>query len=66
LLPLGDRVFNISFDPPFTSTPSVSVTIQTDSEIIPYMLSGVTKDSYNIVFGSDTSENYIIHTHATR
>jgi hypothetical protein len=66
LLPLGDRVFNISFDPPFTSTPSVSVTIQTDSEIIPYMLSGVTKDSYNIVFGSDISENYTVHTHATR
>ena len=65
-LPEGDKIFNIPFSPPFNSTPSVSISIQANSEIIPYMLSGVTKDSYSIVFGSEISENYTIHTHASR
>jgi hypothetical protein len=62
----GSDSYEIFFPNSFHTTPVVSATIETSSIILPHLVSGVSKDSYHILFGSTLPTNYKIHTHAVR
>ena len=62
----GSQSYEIPFPDSFHSIPNISATIETDSIIVSHLISGISKDSYHIIFGSDVKSEYKIHTHAVR
>lgn len=62
----GQDLHQIIFPEPFSVAPVVSATVETDKYLIPYLVSGVTEQSYFVKFGANTPANYKIHTHAVR
>jgi hypothetical protein len=64
-LPSGVSSQLISFPNPHQVNPTVSICLEGNEEIIPYTISGVNKDNYHIILGTETSEDYVIHTIST-
>lgn len=52
----------ITFPIAYKKKPSVHVNIESLSDIIPYRISSVNKQSYNIIFDENIDESYTIHT----
>lgn len=61
----GESVHNIEYPKAFNFTPVVSASIEVSgvSDIIPYVISGISSGSYNIVFSTALQSNeYFAHT----
>jgi hypothetical protein len=61
----GVNYQTITYPEKHVVTPTISLNIQGENEIVPYILSGVNTTNYTIVFSADTPENYILHTIST-
>ena len=65
-LPPGKDSYEIFFPNSFHRPPVVSSTIETSNLIMPHLISGISQNSYHILFGSTLPITYKIHTHAVR
>ena len=64
-LPSGVSTQLIPFPIPHQFSPTVSICLEGNEEIVPYTISGVNKDNYHIILGAETSEEYTVHTIST-
>ena len=62
----GKDTYEIIFPETFHVPPIVSAVAEADSVFIPYIISGVTRSGYSLLFGTNLPSNYKIHTHAVR
>jgi len=62
----GQDSYQVNFPNTFPSTPVVSAGIEVNGPLIPHLVSGISQNSYNIVFGSTLKSACKIHTHAVR
>ena len=65
-IPIGSETYEIFYPRPFHSIPAISSAGESEITCIPYMISGVSKDSFYVLFASKTKHDYRIHTHAVR
>ena len=64
-LPSGSSIYQVDFVEEYNAIPSISTDLQIegDGDIIPYVISGVSASSYNLVFAKNLpNNNYRIHT----
>ena len=59
-------IYEIFYPNQFHANPVVSATLEHESTILPYVISGITTASYKIVFGRELHDTCKIHTHAVR
>jgi hypothetical protein len=62
----GQDIYEITYPTSFHAVPNISTVIESDQIIYGYFISGINKDSYNVVFGSNLNLDCKIHTHAVR
>jgi len=62
----GKDIYEIDFPEPFHTEPVISTAIESKDILIPYLVSGVSKNSYNLIFGQQLPTSCKIHTHAVR
>ena len=65
-IPEGADLYEIFYPHPFHAIPSVSTAVESESNCIPYLISGVSRDSYYVILSSPSKPGYTIHTHAVR
>ena len=65
-IPEGTDLYEIFYPHPFHAIPSVSTAVESESNCIPYLISGVSRDSYYVILSSLSKPGYRIHTHAVR
>ena len=65
ILPSGSLSHEVAFPEQHNFSPIVSIELEGLNEIIPYTISGVNKNNYNLILGAQTSEDYIVHTIST-
>ena len=65
-IPVGTETYEIFYPCAFHAIPSVSTAVESEVNCIPYMISGVSRDSFYVLFSSKTKPGYRIHTHAVR
>jgi len=65
-IPEGTDLYEIFYPHPFHAIPSVSTAVESESNCIPYLISGVSRDSYYVILSSPSKPGYRIHTHAVR
>jgi hypothetical protein len=65
-IPEGVNSFEVQYPCSFHAIPSVSTVIESEGVMIPYLVSGVSRDSYHIIFSSLSKSDSRIHTHAVR
>jgi hypothetical protein len=61
----GSDTYTISFPEEHNLKPMVSVNIQAQNEIVPYTISGVSKNDYTLILSTQSTEDYTIHTIST-
>lgn len=62
----GKDIYEIFYPNQFHTNPVVSTALENQTEILTYVISGVSDTSYNIIFGRPLIDSCKIHTHAVR
>jgi len=65
-IPEGVDSFEVQYPCSFHAIPSISTVIESEGIMIPYLVSGVSRDSYHIILSSLSKSGSRIHTHAVR
>jgi plastocyanin len=65
-IPKDVDTYEVFYPCAFHAIPSISTAAESDSICVPYMISGVSRDSFYVLFSSPTKPGYRIHTHAVR
>lgn len=62
----GKDIYEIFYPHKFHTSPVVSAALESESIIIPYLISGITDTSYKVILTRELHDTCKIHTHAVR
>lgn len=62
----GKDIYEIFYPNQFHTNPVVSTALENQTEILPYIISGISDTSYKVIFGRPLIDSCKIHTHAVR
>lgn len=63
---VGKDIYEIFYPNQFHTNPVVSTALENQTEILPYIISGISDTSYKVIFGRPLIDSCKIHTHAVR